>query len=109
MLDMDGIDRVWAMYCGGQDLEHDPFVSPLEENDLSGLPPALVVLGGSDALRDEGREYVRRLQKAGVAAVEVSYPGQPHGFMNLNFPAAAQAYQRIGVWLRGTFTNAPPS
>jgi acetyl esterase len=105
MLDRDGIDRVWAMYCGGQDLEHDPFVAPLEENDLSGLPPALVVLGGCDVLRDEGREYARRLQEAGVAAQEASYPGQPHGFINLNFPAAEKAYERIGLWLRGLFGN----
>jgi acetyl esterase len=106
MLDMDGIDRVWAMYSGGQDLEHDPFAAPLEEKDLSDLPRALVILGGCDVLRDEGREYARRLGEAGVAADEISCPGQPHGFMNLDFPAAEQAYEQIGAWVRAVFRDA---
>lgn len=39
---------------------------PLSAKDLSGLPPAMIVLGGCDMLRDEGREYARRLRADGV-------------------------------------------
>jgi acetyl esterase len=100
MLRFEGVEKVWAMYSGGQDLDHDPYAAPLEAEDLGGLPPALVVLGGCDVLRDEGRQYGNRLREAGVPVDEACFAGQPHGFMNLGFPAAEQAHQRIGEWLR---------
>jgi acetyl esterase len=103
MMESDALASVWAMYCGTQDLDDVPFAAPLQSDDLSGLPAALVVLGGCDVLRDEGRLYAKRLSQAGVDVEEVCYAGQPHGFMNLGFPAAAQAYERIGVWLRSRF------
>jgi acetyl esterase len=92
----------WAAYSGGRDLDDDPFAVPLSAPDLSGLPPALVVLGGCDMLRDEGRAYAARLRDAGVEVDEVTYPGQPHGFLNFGFPAAADAFAHIGAWLRRT-------
>lgn len=103
MLRLEGIGRIWAMYCGDQDLEDDPYAVPLQASDLAGLPPALIVLGGCDVLRDEGRLYGRRLRDAGGAAEEVCYLGQPHGFMNLGFPAAEEAHKDIGVWLHHRF------
>jgi acetyl esterase len=54
-------------------------------------------------LRDEGREYASRLRQDGVDVDEVCYPGQPHGFVNFGFPAAAQAFDRIGGWLLRCF------
>lgn len=48
--------------------------------DLSGLPPALVVTAGYDPLKDEGRDYARRLSDAGVAASHVEYPDMVHDF-----------------------------
>jgi acetyl esterase len=90
----------WSAYSGGRDLDDDPFAVPLSAPDLSGLPPALVVLGGCDMLRDEGRAYAAKLREAGVEVDEVCYPGQPHGFLNFDFPAAAEAYEHVGTWLR---------
>jgi acetyl esterase len=103
MLSLEGMERVWDMYSAGRDLEDDPYAAPLQAKDLSDLPAALIVLGGCDVLRDEGRLYGRRLQEAGVAAEEICYPGQPHGFMNLGFPVADDAHERIGAWLKGQF------
>jgi acetyl esterase len=75
------LDRVWAMLCGDgervRELEHDPYLVPLQSESLAGLPPALVVLAGCDGLRDEGRLYARRLSEAEVAAEELCVPGQP--------------------------------
>ena len=92
--------KYWAAYSGGRDLDDDPFAVPLSAANLRGLPPALVVLAGCDMLRDEGRAYADRLRDADVDVDEVCYPGQPHGFVNFEFPAAAPAFERIGTWLR---------
>ena len=100
----------WTSYSGGRDLAHDPFAAPLHAGTLADLPPALVVLGGCDALRDEGRAYARRLREAGVDTEEVCYAGQPHGFVNFEFPAAKSAFETIGRWARGRLAaTRPPS
>ena len=57
-------------------------------------------------LRDEGRAYADRLRADGVDVEEVCYPGQPHGFVNFGFPAAAPAFERTGEWLRSRFQEA---
>jgi len=93
----------WSAYTAGRDLAHDPFAAPLQAENLAGLPPAFIVLGGCDFLRDEGRSYAARLREDGVKAQDVCFPGQPHGFMNFMFPAAEDAFERIGRWLRVLF------
>jgi acetyl esterase len=93
-------------YAGGRDISHDPYAAPLNAVSLKGLPPALVVLGGCDVLRDEGRAYAARLADEGVAVDEVCYPGQPHGFMNFGFPAATEAFARVARWLQETLGPA---
>jgi acetyl esterase len=100
VLNEKGMAAFSAAYAGGRDIEDDPFAHPLCAPDLSGLPPALVVVGGCDVLRDEGRAYAQRLRESGVDVEEHCYAGQPHGFLNFDFPAAADAYRGIGPWLR---------
>ena len=103
ILNRKGTENFWAAYSAGRDLDDDPFAAPLSAPDLTSLPPALVVLGGCDLLRDEGRAYAGRLRDAGVEVDEVCYAGQPHGFMNFGFPAATDAFEHTGRWLRGAF------
>jgi acetyl esterase len=43
----------------------DPYVSPLFMENLSNLPPAIIVVAEYDPLRDEGVEYAMRLKEAG--------------------------------------------
>ena len=102
ILSLDSMDHFWSAYTGGRNLDDDPYAAPLSAPSLKGLPPALVVLGGCDLLRDEGRAYASRLRDEGVAVEEICYPGQPHGFLNFDFPAAADAYADTGAWLRRT-------
>jgi acetyl esterase len=106
ILNQKAKDVFWSAYTAGQNLDDDPYASPLFADSLSGLPPALVVLGGCDMLRDEGRAYASRLRNEGVVVEEVCYSGQPHGFINHGFPAAEQAFERIGSWLRATLSAA---
>jgi acetyl esterase len=64
------------------------------------------MLAGCDGLRDEGRAYAARLRNDGVDVKEFCYAGQPHGFVNRGFPAAAAAFEHIGAWLRSRFAAA---
>lgn len=96
-------ERFWEAYSGGKDVDADPYAAPLHAETLKGLPPAFVLLGGCDMLRDEGRAYADRLRAAGVTVEEVCVPGQPHGFLNFGWPAAGPAYERMGAWVRGLF------
>jgi acetyl esterase len=101
--------EMWATYAGQRDIDRDPYAAPLQSDNLAGLPPALIVLAGCDLLRDEGRLYANRLRDAAVDVDDVCYPGQPHGFINLMFPAATDAFDRIGRWLRSVFDRSVTS
>jgi len=57
--------------------------SPLLHEDLSGLPPALVITAGFDPLRDEGLAYADALSAAGNAASYVCFERQIHGFITM--------------------------
>jgi acetyl esterase len=61
----------------------DRRVSPVFADDLSRLPPALIIAAEYDTLRDEAQAYSERLQGAGVATRYVCYPGMVHGFLQM--------------------------
>ncbi len=71
----------WQSYLGdlyGQD--DIPYTAvPARADDLAGLPPAYVCVGGADGFRDEDIDYARRLYAAGVPCELHVYPGAPHG------------------------------
>jgi acetyl esterase len=96
----------WTRYSAGRDLSRDPFAAPLQAPSLAGLPPAIVVVGGCDPLRDEGRLYARRLREDGVEVEELCCAGQPHGFINFGLPAAEDALAKIGAWVRAAFARS---
>ena len=60
----------------------DPYVSPVyaAQEDLVGLPPALLILAGRDSLHDEGLKYHNMLKSAGVVTECHEYPDAVHGF-----------------------------
>ncbi len=72
----------WSSYLGGEPggSEPQPYAVAARRQDLSGLPPAWVGVGLLDLFLEENREYVGRLQQAGVQAALVEVPGAPHGF-----------------------------
>ncbi len=69
----------------------DPLVSPLLADDVSGLPPALLVTAGFDPLRDEGEQYAAKLREAGVAVDHRQMASMIHVFLNLNVLGGAIA------------------
>jgi acetyl esterase/lipase len=84
----------------GRDLEmlRDPGLSPLYA-DLSGLPPAMFVVGALDPLLDDSLFMASRWQAAGnQVAVEV-WPVGAHTFMNMGTPLAEAALARTTAWI----------
>jgi acetyl esterase/lipase len=66
----------WDLYCSPAD-RTDPRVSPLR-GKLAGLPPAYVVTGEFDPLRDEGVAYAEALAAAGVPVEQLKARGHFH-------------------------------
>jgi acetyl esterase/lipase len=76
----------WDAYAPDPATRRDAYASPIEASDqqLAGLPPALVIVGECDVLRDEGEAYAARLRTNGVDVTTVRYDGTIHDFMMLN-------------------------
>ena len=76
----------WDAYEPDVERRLELFASPLRASDgaAAGLPPALVVVGEADVLRDEGEAYAAQLRAAGTAVTTVRYDGITHDFMMLN-------------------------
>jgi acetyl esterase/lipase len=56
----------WQQYLRGpMDAEH-PYAVPGRAQRLAGLPPALILTGGDDPMRDEALAYAERLRAAGI-------------------------------------------
>lgn len=87
----------------------DPRVSPML-GELTGLAPALVIIGGFDPLHDEGLAYAERLEASGVAVVVKLEPTLPHGFIHLTGISrrAARATDDIADAVRHAFVRWPP-
>lgn len=76
--------------------------SPARVTDMKQLPPAYVLTAGADPLRDEGDEYAKRLESAGVPVTWKTYPGQFHGFITMGklLTKANGALKEMGDWLK---------
>ncbi|MEV4291471.1 alpha/beta hydrolase [Nonomuraea bangladeshensis] len=102
-LETAGLEPFNAFYLASGADPADPLVSPIKRADLTGLPPALIVTGEYDPMRDEGELYGRRLAEAGVAARVSRYPGAGHGFVQ-HFswiPDYHRAFEETAGFLRG--------
>jgi acetyl esterase len=104
-LDKATLDWFFGNYIApGTDMS-DPRHSPLLAKDLSGLPPAMVMLGGCDPLHDEGLAYAEKLRAAGVPVVVQDYPGMIHCFIYMQaiLPQAYDALSKAAKKVRHAF------
>ncbi len=84
----------------------DPRYSPIRA-DLTGAPPAVVVTAGYDPLRDQGNEYARALEAAGVEVDHCEYQGMFHGFFSMDaaIDVATEAQEQVAAALREAFSR----
>jgi len=85
-LTLAGMKWFWDQYTTSDDERALITVSPLRATteQLTGLPPALVINGEADVLRDEGEAYAGKLREAGVDVTQVRYAATIHDFVMLN-------------------------
>ncbi|MGI8755375.1 MAG: alpha/beta hydrolase [Acidimicrobiales bacterium] len=79
MFNRPAAEASWNHYLGSDRQDVSPYASPSRATDLQGLPPAYVSTQEFDPLRDEGMDYARALQAAGVSCELHSFPGTFHG------------------------------
>ena len=85
-LTKQAMEWFWEQYLPDKEKRKSKEASPLMAtvDELRDLPPALVITGENDVLRDEGEAYARKLDSAGVKTFSVRFNGTIHDFMMLN-------------------------
>lgn len=102
-LETAGLKPFNAFYIASGADPADARVSPIKREELTGLPPALILTAEFDPLRDEGELYGRRLRDAGVPSTVTRYAGANHGFVQ-NFswiPDYYRAFEETAAFLKG--------
>lgn len=87
-------------FLSGGGAADDPDISPIHA-DLSGMPPAIFTIGGSDALLDDTLFMEARWRAVGHATELRAWPEAPHGFINLKSGITELALTDIGRFLEG--------
>lgn len=103
LLPRDRIDWYLDLYLPeGQDRTDPRFSGGLSPH-LAAQPPAFIIAGGHDPLRDEAIAHAANLKAAGVEAELLEFPGQVHAFASLTkvLPQGREALTRAAQWLRG--------
>ena len=81
----------WSAYLGHEAgaAEASPIAAPSRNEDLRGLPPAWIGVGGLDLFRDEDMAYAERLRAADIPCETIVIDGVFHGFDGIVADSAA--------------------
>ncbi|MGX7759925.1 alpha/beta hydrolase [Streptomyces angustmyceticus] len=106
-----GVRESWRHYLPEGTARAEAYAAPARATDLSGLPPAHVLVCDLDPMRDAGLAYARRLMDAGVPVTVRNVPGAWHGF-ELFAPDTRVAKEMTAHWtgqLREALHPASPA
>ncbi len=96
LLTRDAMIWFWDHYVPESSRRTEPDASPFHTENLSGLPPAVILTAEHDVLRDEGEAYAGRLKDANVPTDLKRYVGQMHGFFTLLLlPGSELGFQQV--------------
>ena len=97
VLTRDEIAAFVGHYVADPAQRSDPRFAPAVVQDLSGLPPALVIMAAADVLAAQAQRYADRLALAGVSVVTHTQPDAVHGYFTLapQSGAAADTLERM--------------
>ena len=101
MLGSEEMQTYWANYIRSEADLQLPLVCPLRA-ELTGLPPALLVIPECDLLAEQGRAMADKLRAARVPVQARVYPGATHSFLEAMSVAAVsrRALGDTAIWLR---------
>ncbi|MDX3628995.1 alpha/beta hydrolase [Streptomyces europaeiscabiei] len=104
----DGMQWFWDQYTTDEAERAQITASPLRASvgQLTDLPPALVITGEADVLRDEGEAYANKLREAGVPVTAVRFQGVIHDFVMLNALRGTHAAEAAITLAAGTLRTA---
>ncbi|MFF4585996.1 alpha/beta hydrolase [Streptomyces sp. NPDC001388] len=104
----DAMQWFWDQYTSEDAERAQITASPLRATteQLTGLPPALIITGEADVLRDEGEAYANKLREAGVPVTAVRFQGIIHDFVMLNALRPTHAAEAAITLAVGTLRDA---
>jgi acetyl esterase len=79
-LTADGMKWFWDQYLESDADGKNPYASPIQAKDLTGLADTTVIAAEYDILLDEAADYATALKAAGNDVTYTEYPGMVHGF-----------------------------
>jgi acetyl esterase len=108
LLDRTGMEWFLGHYLPDPRTREHPEAAPNRVEDLSGLPPAVVLVAEYDVLRDEVEEYADRLAAAGVPVVRRLFEGQMHAFFQFVgvLPGSAEGIAFVAASLPAVLDRA---
>jgi acetyl esterase len=94
-------------YTPKKEMWSNPYTSPLQADNLSNLPPAIIITAEFDPLRDEGEAYGKRLAEFGVSVKAIRYNGVMHGFVSFYevMNRGNHALQEATIYLNQAFNK----
>ena len=107
-LTTDEMEWFWNHYAGNEPDDTIPDLVPLNAEDHSGLPPAVVVTAEYDPLRDDGLAYVKVLDQAGVSVTHHHYDDVFHAFFTLPnlIERGNEAIAKVGADIRSVVAQS---
>ncbi|XP_075637730.1 strigolactones hydrolase CXE15 [Castanea sativa] len=109
LLTLEILDRFWRLSLpAGENRDH-PFANPFGPASLRleslALDPILVVVGGSELLKDRAEDYAKRLKELGKKIEYVEFEGKQHGFFTHD-PFSEVANEAIQIIRRFMLENS---